>query len=116
MNNDYSSSNKSDYSCTSFVECEIIGMDSFHKLNIPLIHLTTRSEKEDQEEHESDRIIKSNSNAEFDSRSIVDPSSMTPLDPNNISAKHDTNPSTSNIISSPLSTFPWFLSLNISTY
>jgi len=54
MNKGYWSSTKSNYSCNSFVECEIIGMDSFHKLNIPLIHLTTRSEKENQEE-ESDR-------------------------------------------------------------
>ena len=76
----------------------VIGMDSFHKLNIPLIHLTTRSEKEDQEE-ESDCIIKSNSNAESDSRSLIDPSSMIPLDSNTISVKHDTHPSTSNIIS-----------------
>ena len=37
-----------------FVECEIIGMESFHKLNIPLIHLKTRSEKDNQEEKESE--------------------------------------------------------------
>jgi len=30
---------ESDYGSTSFVESEIIGMESFHKLNIPLIHL-----------------------------------------------------------------------------
>jgi len=81
----------------SFVEGEIIGMESFHKLNIPLIHLTTSSEKRNREEFESDRIIKSNSNTEFDSKPITDPSSMTPLDPKTISDKHDTNPSTSNI-------------------
>jgi len=45
MKYDYWSSNKSDYGSTSFVEGEIIGMDSFHKLNIPLIHLKTKSEK-----------------------------------------------------------------------
>jgi len=54
INKEYWSSTKSDYGSTSFVECEIIGMDSFHKLNIPLIHLTTRSEENDQEEKESD--------------------------------------------------------------
>lgn len=43
----YWSNTNSDYGCTSFVECEIIGMESFHKLNIPLIHLKTKSEKED---------------------------------------------------------------------
>jgi len=67
MKHDYWSSNKSDHGSTSFVEGEIIGMDSFHKLNIPLIHLTTKSEKDDQEEKESKSIIKSNSNTEFDS-------------------------------------------------
>ncbi len=114
---DYWSSNKFDYGSTSFVESEIIGMESFHKLNIPLIHLKTRSEKDDQEEKkESDPIIKSNSDTEFNSKSIldpnsiiksksnivfnsrsnIDPNSMTPLDPNTISVKHVTNPTTSN--------------------
>ncbi len=69
-------------------------MESFHKLDIPLIHLTTKSEREDQERYESERIIK---NAEFDSKPIMDPSSKNSLDPNTISVKHDTNPSTSNI-------------------
>jgi len=46
MNYDYWPNNKSDFGSTSFVEAEIIGMDSFHKLDIPLIHLKTRSEKE----------------------------------------------------------------------
>ena len=72
-------------------------MDTYHKLNIPLIHLKTRSEKEDQEEKESDGIIKSNSNTGFDSKPIIDPYSMTSLDPNTISIKHDTHPTTSNI-------------------
>jgi len=93
---DYWSSTKSDYGSTSFVESEIIGMESFHKLNIPLIHLKTRSEKDDQEEKESDPIIKSNSDTEFNSKSIIDPNSMTPLDSNIISDQHDTNPTTSN--------------------
>ena len=58
MKYDYWSSTKSDYGSTSFVESEIIGMESFHKLNIPLIHLKTKSEKDDQEEREYDRMIK----------------------------------------------------------
>ena len=91
-------STKSDYGSTSFVESEIIGMESFHKLNIPLIHLTTKFEKEDREEKESDRIIKSNSNTEFNFKPIINSNSMIPLDPNTISIKHETNPSTSNII------------------
>jgi len=97
MKYDYWSNTNSGYGSTSFVECEIIGMESFHKLDIPLIHLKRRSEKRNQEEFESDRIIKSNSNIEFDSKPINDSSSMTPLEPNTISAKHETNSSTSNI-------------------
>ncbi len=59
--------------------------------------MTTSSEKRNREEFESDRIIKSNYDTEFDSRPITDHSLMIPLDSNTISVKHDTNPSTSNI-------------------
>ena len=97
MKYDYWSNTNSGYGSTSFVECEIIGMESFHKLDIPLIHLTTSSEKRNQETFESDRIIKSNSNIEFDSKPINDSSSMTLLEPNTISATHETHPTTSNI-------------------
>ena len=93
MKYDYGSNNKSDYGSTSFVEGEIIGMESFYILNIPLIHLKTRSEKEDQEECDSDCKIKINSNTESDS--------ITHLDP----AKHDTYPSTSNINSDDTKSF-----------
>jgi hypothetical protein len=95
MKYDYWSSVKSDYGSTSFVESEIIGMESFHKLDIPLIHLKIISEKDDQEEKESDCKINSNSNTEFDFKTIIEPSSIIPLDSNTI--RHETNPSTSNI-------------------
>ena len=88
MKYDYWSSTKSDYGSTSFVEGEISGMESFHKLDIPLIHLKTRSEKDDQEEKESDCKTKSNSNTEFNSKSIINHSSMTSLNPDTISIKH----------------------------
>jgi len=88
MKYDYWSRNVSDYDCTSFVEGEIIGMESFHELDIPLIHLKTRSEKDDQEEKESDCKTKSNSNTEFNSKSIINHSSMTSLNPDTISIKH----------------------------
>ena len=94
MKYDYWSSTKSDYSSTSFIECEIIGMESFHKLDIPLIHLKTKSEKEDQEEKESGRMLKNNTNIKSDSKSIIDPISIVPLDPNTISGKYETNPFT----------------------
>ncbi len=77
---DYWSSDKSDHGFTSFVESEIIGMESFHKLNIPLIRLKTKSEKEDQEEKEYDYKIKNNLNSEFDSGSTTDPNSTIHLE------------------------------------
>ena len=55
MKYEYWPSTKSDYGSTSFVEGEIIGMESFHKVNIPFIHLKTRSEKDNQEEKEHGR-------------------------------------------------------------
>ena len=43
-----------------------------------------------------DSYARVESNIEFDSRSLINPSSNTPLDLNTISAKNVTNPSTSN--------------------
>jgi len=70
-------------------------LSKYESKDIPLIHLKTRSEKDDQEEKESDCKIKNESNTEFDFKTIIEPSSIIPLDSNTI--RHETNPSTSNI-------------------